>query len=84
MTSTKGSDTLGQARELARPAIERICSEVWELAELSLHEVESARVHRRELEAAGFTLVSEGTAGVPTAFIAEWWMPCSSRRPTSR
>lgn len=72
MTSTNGTDALRQALEMARPAIERISSEVWELAELSLHEVKSAQVHRRELEAAGFTVVSEGAAGVPTAFIAEW------------
>jgi aminobenzoyl-glutamate utilization protein B len=72
MTLTNGTDTLTQALATAQPAIERICNEVWELAELSLHEVESARVHRRELEAAGFTVVSEGTAGVPTAFVAEW------------
>jgi len=35
----------------ARPAIERICAEVWDLAEISLHEVESSRVHVRELAA---------------------------------
>ena len=56
----------------ARPAIERICTEVWDLAELSLHEIESAKVHLRELERAGFVITSTGTAGVPTAFVAEW------------
>lgn len=54
------------------PAIERIWSEVWDLSELSLVEVQSAAVHLRELKAAGFAITSLGTAGVPTAFIAEW------------
>jgi aminobenzoyl-glutamate utilization protein B len=58
------------AVESARPIVERICAEVWDLAELSLQEVESAGVHVRELESAGFT-VEMGTAGVATAFIAE-------------
>ena len=56
----------------ATPAIERICAEVWELAELSLDENASANVHMRELEAAGFTITSRGTSGQATAFIAEW------------
>src|SRR5690242_9445031 len=60
------------AIEASRPAIERICDEVWQLAETSLQEVKSSQLHRDELEAAGFTIVSTGTAGVPTAFMAEW------------
>jgi aminobenzoyl-glutamate utilization protein B len=50
----------------------RISREVWDLAEISLSEVESHKVHLRELEAAGFRTVSSGTAGVPTAFLSEW------------
>jgi aminobenzoyl-glutamate utilization protein B len=53
-------------------AILRIRREVWELAELSLVEVESFRVHLRELEAAGLQTVSVGTSGFPTAFVSEW------------
>ncbi len=60
------------AIEFARPAIERICSEVWNLAEIGLEEVQSSEVHLRELAAAGFTITSKGTAGIPTAFVAEW------------
>jgi aminobenzoyl-glutamate utilization protein B len=56
----------------ATPAIERICAEVWDLAELSLEEVASAQVHLRELEAAGFAITSRGVSGQATAFIAEW------------
>lgn len=53
-------------------AILRISREVWENAELSLAEVKSAQIHLRELKAAGFKIVSTGTSGVPTAFLAEW------------
>jgi aminobenzoyl-glutamate utilization protein B len=53
-------------------AILRIAREVWAIAEPSLAEVESMKVHLRELEAAGFAIVSTGTSGVPTAFVAEW------------
>jgi aminobenzoyl-glutamate utilization protein B len=57
---------------LSRPAIERLCAEIWDLSEISLEEAGSAAAHMRELEAAGFTITSRGTAGVPTAFVAEW------------
>ncbi len=53
-------------------AILRITFEVWDVAEISLVEVDSFKVHLRELESAGFTTVSTGTAGVPTAFLSEW------------
>ena len=53
-------------------AILRIRREVWDLAELSLVEVKSFRVHLRELEAAGFRTVSTGTSAFPTAFVSEW------------
>lgn len=60
------------ATEQHRDAILRISREVWEAAELSIVEQQSARIHLRELEAAGFRTVSEGTSGYPTAFICEW------------
>lgn len=56
----------------ARDPVLRISREVWSNAELSLAEVRSHQVHLRELEAAGFRTTSRGTAGVPTAFVAEW------------
>ena len=58
--------------EASRPVTERICAEVWSLAEVSFEETASAGVHVRELEAAGFAIVSTGTSGLPTAFVAEW------------
>jgi aminobenzoyl-glutamate utilization protein B len=66
------SAVAGRAVEAGREAILRISREVWALGEVSLAEVKSAQVHVRELQAAGFRLVSTGTAGVPTAFVAEW------------
>lgn len=65
-------ENVNQAIERVTPAIERICAEVWNLAEVGLEEVKSSAVHIRELEAAGFKIDSTGTAGVPTAFVAEW------------
>lgn len=62
--------TVPAALDAVRPVIERISAEVWDLCELSLEEHESAKVHVRELEAAGFD-VTTGTAGVETAFLAE-------------
>lgn len=50
----------------------RIAREVWAAAEVSLAERRSAEIHLRELQAEGFRIVSRGTAGVPTAFVAEW------------
>ncbi len=58
--------------EKTRPVIERIGLEVWNEAELSQAEFNSARIHIRELESAGFKLTSMGTCGYPAAFIAEW------------
>lgn len=70
--TTPSFETIDQAVEQARPTIESIASELWQLAELSLQEVKSARLIMRLLQEAGFRIVSRGTAKVPTAFIAEW------------
>src|SRR6185503_14665842 len=64
-------DTLNRSSGAVRGVVARLAAEVWQLAEVSLHEQESSRAYVRELEAAGFD-VSMGTAGVPTAFVAEW------------
>jgi aminobenzoyl-glutamate utilization protein B len=52
--------------------VERLAAEVWQLAEVSFHERGSAQAHLQALHAAGFRTVSTGSAGVPTAFVAEW------------
>jgi aminobenzoyl-glutamate utilization protein B len=58
--------------ESAIAAVERIATEVWDLNELGLHEIQSSAVHVRELETAGFTITDRAVSGVPTAFVAEW------------
>ena len=70
--SPPSSSDAARAVEAARDAILRLSREVWTEAELSLAEDRSSKIHIRELEAAGFRIVSTGTSGTPTAFIAEW------------
>lgn len=54
------------------PVIENLATELWDLAEVSLHEVESERLVLGALEELGFQATSTATAGVATAFVAEW------------
>jgi aminobenzoyl-glutamate utilization protein B len=61
-----------QAVEWVRPTIEHLASDLWRLAELSLQEVQSARLILDLLQDEGFTITSRGSAGVPTAFLAAW------------
>lgn len=61
-----------QAVDNLRPMIESIARDLWDIAEVSLYEVESEKVVRDALEESGFAITSEATAGVATAFVAEW------------
>lgn len=61
-----------QAVEQTYPTIKRLAHELWQLAELSLEEVQSARLLLETLRAEGFAITSKDTANVPTAFMAEW------------
>lgn len=70
--TTLSYESIDQAVEQATPVIKRIADEVWQLAELSLQEVKSAQLVMNMLQEEGFTITSKGTAGVPTAFIAEY------------
>src|SRR5215469_10016520 len=72
MRTALSFEVIDQAVEKARPTMERLAHELWQLAELSLQEVQSARLIMDILREEGFTITSKGTAGVPTAFIAEW------------
>jgi len=54
-----------------RPLIVRVSDEIWEYAEVGLHEDRSAKCLEDALEAEGFT-VDRGVAGMPTAFVATW------------
>jgi aminobenzoyl-glutamate utilization protein B len=70
--TTRSYKLVDQAVEKTTPTIKRIANEVWQLAELSLQEVQSAQLIMDTLREQGFTITSKGTAGVPTSFIAEF------------
>src|SRR5258708_10008149 len=70
--TTVSYENVDQAIEQVTPTIERIVNDVWQLSELSLQEVRSARLLMEILQENGFIITSKGTAGVPTAFIAEY------------
>ncbi len=80
MTNTGGFDVkttqsythVDEAVGQATPTIKRIAHEVWQLAELSLQEVQSVQLIMDILQEQGFTITSKGTSGIPTAFIAEY------------
>lgn len=54
-----------------RDSLVQLSDAIWELAELALHEHESASRLAGALEAEGFT-VQVGVGGLPTAFVATW------------
>jgi aminobenzoyl-glutamate utilization protein B len=70
--TTSSYDLVDLAVEQATPVIKRIANEVWQFSELSLQEIKSAQLIMDILQEQGFTITSRGTAGVPTAFIAEY------------
>ncbi|MGE5578630.1 MAG: amidohydrolase [Bacillota bacterium] len=57
--------------EEKRSLLTRLSDEIWEYAEVGLHEDRSAKALADALEAEGFT-VERGVAGMPTAFVATW------------
>ena len=59
MTTPVTFEDIDQAVERARPTMERLASELWQLAELSLQEVHSARLIMDILREEGFTTGSE-------------------------
>ncbi len=68
-------ESLKEAKAAVR-AVEKtiveISREVWDLPAVGLKEQEAMEVHIRELEAAGFKMMSRTSGGHPTAFVAEW------------
>jgi len=70
--TTQLYERVDMAVEQATPIIQRIAKEVWQFSELSLQEIKSAQLLIHILQEQGFTITSKGTAGVPTAFIAEY------------
>ncbi len=60
-----------EAVDKVAPTVEEIGKKLWDLSEVGLVEVKSSVYLKDLLRNNGFTITSEGTAGVPTAFIAE-------------
>ncbi len=54
-----------------RKDVVQLSDEVWRLAEVGLHEQESARLQAEMLAKAGFR-IEMGVAAMPTAFVASW------------
>jgi hypothetical protein len=61
-----------EAVDQVAPTVEEIARILWDLSEVSLLETRSSVYLKDLLKNNGFTITSEGTAGVPTAFIAEY------------
>jgi aminobenzoyl-glutamate utilization protein B len=72
VVTTRLYELVDQAVEQTTPIIQCIANEVWEFSELSLQEIKSAQLIIDILQEQGFKIISKGTAGVPTAFIAEY------------
>lgn len=54
------------------PVIEELALDLWDIAEVSLQEVESEKLVLGALDELGFQVTSTKTAGVATAFVTEW------------
>ena len=67
----QNQDVLG-AVEKAQPVIEEVAQKLWDISEVSLLELKSSDYLKGVLKENGFKITSEGTAGAPTAFIAEY------------
>ena len=62
---------LGEVDKLV-PTITSLARNLWDLAEISLREIESSALLKELLVDSGFTITSDGVIGVPTAFVAEY------------
>ena len=71
-TPTNSYTAIDRAVDDLRPVIEGLANDLWNIAEVSLHEVESEKAVIGALDELGFTVTSTSTAGVATAFTAEW------------
>ena len=70
--ATQSYTPIDEAVEQTAPTIQRIAEEVWQFAELSLHETQSAQLIMGTLREHGFIITNTVTCGIPTAFIAEY------------
>lgn len=64
-------DTVTGWFDQERDQMNQLSDAIWNLAELSYEEKESAKVLMEELSSQGFT-VRQGIKDLPTAFVAEW------------
>jgi aminobenzoyl-glutamate utilization protein B len=71
-TKTIPLETLLQTVDTVQPIIEQTSDTLWQYAEVAFEEVKSADYLVDVLKKQGFTITSTGTAGIPTAFMAEW------------
>ena len=62
--TTRSYELVDLAVKQTTPVIKRIANEVWQFAELSLQEIQSAQLIINILQEQGFTITSKGTAGV--------------------
>jgi aminobenzoyl-glutamate utilization protein B len=65
-------ENIHSAVDQVQPIVVGAASTLWKHSELSLQELNSSAYLMKALEDNGFTITSKGTAGVPTAFIAEY------------
>ncbi len=54
------------------PTIDKVSQDLWNYSEISLLELKSADYLKKILKENSFELTSEGTSGIPTAFVAEY------------
>ncbi|CAG7857620.1 aminobenzoyl-glutamate utilization protein B [biofilm metagenome] len=71
-TNTITPESVLQAVDAVQPIIEQASDKLWHLAEVSMEEVKSVEYLVELLQEQGFSITSTGTAGIPTAFVAEW------------
>ena len=72
MSNNKDSKTfVKEAIDGDFPIFRKAAEEIWNLAETKFEEVRSARIQADLMRENGFT-VTEGIAGIPTAFVAEY------------
>lgn len=69
---TKQDQEVLRAVDKVQPVIEEVSQKLWNLSEVSMLESKSSDYLKGVLKKNGFKITSEATAGVPTAFIAEY------------
>jgi len=71
MAAVSSDEVLGSVGKVT-PTIEEVSQKLWDLSEVSLFENKSSEYLKDVLKQNGFRITSEGTANIPTAFVAEY------------